>query len=303
MGLKAAYEAIMFERDFEESARIAHIQSELPDLCQKVEKELGQSLPVHDKQVKLSVANLIYAGGEARKSVPAIAFSLPNNEGVIEEVGSRQVILRNVMQAKFKLVAHKITNRVLKNPINNEKRASRDFFWHTLFHEISHSIGPQRLVIGGENTTVNRRLKQYHSLLEEAKADTLGACLCLTAQKESDANTFLRGYVARLIRSSRFGQNEAHGGANIVQFNYLLREGAITVDGRTRKIAVNVARTRDTIFKLAAALIDIQARGDFAAARNTVTQHGGQTQELRAVAESIEDLPTDIRIRYLDWVS
>lgn len=302
-GLKAAYEAILFERDLEESARILHLQSELAHLCKLMEPELGLSLDVEHTNMKLSIANLLYAGGDARKAVPAIAFSLPNDERVIEEVGSRQIILKNVLEAKFSFVAQKITNRLLQERIQDEKTALRNFIDHTIFHEISHSIGPKRIVIGSEETTVNRCLRQYHSVLEEAKADALGACLALTGPRETDQDLFLSGYVGQFIRSIRFGIEDAHGGANAIQFNYLLKQCGFRIEDSTRTISIDSSRARQAIFNLAAEIIAIQERGDFKAARQFVSDHCVVSQPIERLINAVSDLPIDIRIRYLDWGS
>jgi len=298
MGLKASYEAIMFERDFDESARIMHAQRELVQLCKQVERELGLALSVQNTRVKLSVANLIYAGGEARKSVPAIAFSLPNDERVIEEVGSRQVILKNVIKAKFDLVAQKISAQLLEEPLEDEAAAFRDFFDHTLFHEIAHSLGPQRITINGEATTVNRSLRQYHSVLEEAKADALGACL---AFRDLNISFFIRGYLGNAVRSVRFGLDQAHGGASAIQLNYFLQERAFTVDPQTGKISIDETLARQAIFELAAKILRIQEAGNFDEAREFVARYCVVSPEIELLLERVKNLPIDIRIRYLDW--
>src|ERR1041384_3201251 len=108
MGLKAAYEGILLKRNFEESARVRHFQDELPNLCTALERQLNRSLPVDERRVRISIADLVYAGGDAHTAIPAIAFNLPNDERIIEEVGARQVILRNVLEAKFRLVGWEI---------------------------------------------------------------------------------------------------------------------------------------------------------------------------------------------------
>src|SRR5204863_5521150 len=99
MGLKAAYEAFLLKRDFEDSAKVQHYQHELPKMCALLERRLNRSLTVDQNRVRISVADLAYAGGDAHKAIPAIAFALPNDERTIEEVGARQVILRNVLKA------------------------------------------------------------------------------------------------------------------------------------------------------------------------------------------------------------
>src|SRR3546814_17051272 len=45
----------------------------------------------------------------------------------------------------------------------------------TLFHELSHSLGPGTITVDGRQTTVNDELKEQASAIEEGKADVSGA--------------------------------------------------------------------------------------------------------------------------------
>jgi hypothetical protein len=300
LGLKASYEAVLFEPDREATDRFQQTQHQLVSLCRDVERELGRAINIQDSRVKLTIADLVYGGGEARSEVPAIAFSLPNDERVIEEVGSRQVILKNIIEAKFNLVAHKLANELLAEPVDYDV-SFRNFFEHTVFHEISHSLGPQRIMVNGEPSTVNRSLKQLHSVLEEAKADALGACLALSAVPDLDERLFLNNFVGNFVRSIRFGLDQAHGGANAIQFNYLLRERAFRVDDNTGRLWINEARTREAVFKLTAAILDIQERGDFTGASAFMKQFCRTTPELARLLKRVEAFPIDIRLRFLNW--
>ena len=297
IGLKAAYEALLLKRDFQETAKVQHFQHELADMCASLQPEIGRPLPVGGQHVKMSVADLAYAAGDAHKAIPAIAFNLPNDERVIEELGARQVILRNVLEAKFQLVGWKILKRVLQNPPQDKDSAFNRFFTFTLFHEIAHSVGPHRIIKDGEHTTVNRCLRQHYTVLEEAKADTLGACLTVTAL-ESDAAMFLQTYVGSLLRPIRFGVGDAHGGSNIIQFNYLLYHRAINVNAAAGKLTIDPGAVRATLYKLVADILKIQEGGDFTAADHMISTFRGIGTDLRALIQSTEDLPIDIRIRF-----
>jgi hypothetical protein len=297
MGLKASFEAVLFERDEAQSRRLYDFQHQLPSLCKPIERDLGFSLEVEETNVKLSVGNLIYAGGEARNVVPAIAFSLPNDERVISEVGSRQVILSNVLKAKFALVAQPLAETVLFDHHQQGEISFQEFLNHTIFHEISHAIGPKRITVNGRNTTVNRCLRQYHWVLEEAKADLLGACLTLTATKNIDPISFLTGFIGQFIRSIRFGLSDAHGGANAIQFNYFLQEGAFTVD-EMAKIHVNSDRAQETLLALTHKILSLQKRGDLNEARQFVKEFCFISPAISKLQDAVKDSPIDVRIRY-----
>ena len=112
MGLKSSYEARVLWRDFAESEKIQHFQREIPSLCKTLGPYLSKMLVMSDSRLELSVADILYAGGFARKGIPAIALTLPNDEKVIEEVGSRQIILKNILEAKFNNVAWPVINQM-----------------------------------------------------------------------------------------------------------------------------------------------------------------------------------------------
>jgi hypothetical protein len=141
-------------------------------------------------------------------------------------------------------------------------------------------------------------LKQYHSVLEEAKADTLAACFVLHTSENSNAKAFLDTYVPGFMRAIRFGLASAHGGANAIQFNFLLREGAIAIHPQSGRVLINEQKARKSLIQLVSTIIGIQQCGDFEAARRFVDAFCVMTSEIRQLADSVADLPIDIRIRY-----
>ena len=273
-------------------------QRDLGAICKSLGRRLGTKLAVEESRIEISVADLLYAGGDGRKGIPSIAFNLPNDERITEEVGARQVILQNILDAKFRAVVTPIQNCILARPTEDEEIAFRSFLNHTLFHEVSHSIGPHRIIDDTEATTVNRALRQHHSVLEEAKADTLAACFMLDCGNGFGHRSFLESYVAGFLRSIRFGLTSAHGGANAIQFNYLLREGAISLDRRVGKLSLDHDRTNKAVAQLASKIIHIQEGGNFEAAEKFVNTFCRMTSELTDLVQLVSNLPIDIRVDY-----
>lgn len=297
LGIKAAYEAMLLSRDFAASDKVRNVNSELGGLSRELEKELQIQIGIEESKVDISVATLIYTGGEARSAIPAIAFNLPNDERVTEEVGARQVILQNVLEAKFRAVAWPIMQRVFREPLEDENGAFLHFFNHTLYHEISHSLGPHRITVNGENTTVNTCLQQYHTVLEEVKADVLGACLNLALSAKSSQSALIDVTVAGFIRAARFGFDQAHGGANAIQFNYLLEQDAIRMEANGC-LAVRHDRARSALFKLASEVLRIQERGSFEDAERFVARYRVLSPEIAGLLQNVSSVPIDIRITY-----
>ena len=135
-------------------------------------------------------------------------------------------------------------------------------------------------------------------MLEEAKADALGACILLSASDNQNRQVFLDLFVAGFLRSIRYGQSHAHGGANIIQFNYLLKEGAFDIDSDSGKMCVNHDVAHRAILKLATEIIRIQERGDFDLGKRFFESFCIQNQLIERLLRDLEDIPVDIRIKY-----
>jgi hypothetical protein len=138
-----------------------------------------------------------------------------------------------------------------------------------VFHEVAHGLGIKRTVNG--RGYVREALQETSSALEEGKADVLGLYLVtkLLERGELTTTTLMDHcvtFVAGIVRSVRFGAADAHGLANMIQFNALLAEGAIGRDaaGRWR---VDAAHMGTAIEKLAARILTVQGDGDIEAAR------------------------------------
>lgn len=297
LGLKAAYQAILTLRDEAESKRIQHYESEIAQIAQVLQSMLGVPLEFAGTRIAISISKLVYTGGYARKGTPAIGFTLPNDAGTVEEAGSRQVILSNVLEAKFAATVWPIAERALASRVNDPETASRHFVMHTIFHEISHAVGPRAIEIDGVETSVNRALRQYHSPLEEAKADLLAASMLEQLLDGQEREAFLRTYVVGLLRPLRFGLSSAHGAANAIQFNYLLERGAIRVD-RSDKVDLDPRRVPGALRDLLAQIVSTQIVGDFGAARGLVGRYRTIEGPLAALLRDIEAVPIDVRLQF-----
>ncbi|MBN1282653.1 MAG: peptidase [Proteobacteria bacterium] len=301
-GYKAAFEAFVTRVDPKESRRLAKVVRYLD--------ELEANLPIEDRHKgrgrslssPIVVAQLIYSAGDTRAGVQTLAFNLPNDERVRRQEGSKKVMLKNVQRAKYEKILLPIAGRVM----SGRDAAGVDFeafFAHTLLHEVSHGIGPGEIEIAGEKTTVNKALSDLYSLIEECKADTLGLynAIYLAAKglyPEGFIDSVWPTYLAGIFRSVRFGIGEAHGGANAMQFNYLVSKGAIRHDRRSGLFSIDRSKIESAVRDLASELLVIEATGDYAAAKKFVDRHRRMPAEMRAAIARLSDVPVDIRPRY-----
>ncbi len=314
-GYKAAFECFLTIRDDEASKKLKVFESWLD----KMEK----NLPIADerknfergKSSPMVVVDILLTAGDTRAGVQTIAFNLPNDERVREKKGSKKVMLRNIMKAKFDRILTPIAKRVMAPELVPFVNFDA-FFAHTLVHEISHGLGPGNIEVEGQKTSVNLALKEFYSHLEEAKADTLGlynafylidqgvleipqrdaegkAIPKKMLSKEEARKVFIVTFVASIFRSTRFGTHEAHGKGNLVIFNYLLGKKALAFDAAglvTYDDALFVQAVKD----LAGDILNIQAEGSYEKCKAFLETHGTVGEGMAKALERLVALPVDI---------
>jgi len=136
-------------------------------------------------------------------------------------------------QAKYEAILVPIAERVML-PEHVARVEREDYFDFVLHHELSHGLGPGKLVIDGRETEVRLELRDLYSALEEAKADVLGMYnIYLLIDKgvlpASKGENLSWTVVPGLFRSARFGVTEAHGLGVVCQFNFLAEKGALSI--------------------------------------------------------------------------
>jgi hypothetical protein len=298
---KAAFEAFITLRDDAETAKLQsfskHLQSledALPIDPKYRNAKLGELAPIR-------VVNVVMTAGDGNRGVQTAAFNLPNDERVVREKGSKRVMLKNVQDAKFRMVLLPIAKVALTGA--DQKRVSFDaFFTHILMHELMHGLGPHNITVGGNATTVRQQLKETYSTIEEAKADVSGlwALAQLVHQKAIDpalGRTMYTTFLASAFRSIRFGINEAHGRGIAIQMNYLLDHGAFRVN-RDGTFAVDDATMVEAVTALTRDIMTLQAEGSYEKAKALIDKLGVVRPQVKTVLDKLTSVPVDIEPRF-----
>ena len=301
-GYKAAFEAFITLRNPDESAAVARYKEHLRDM--------EANLPVPDsyKNFKrgfaspIAVADQIHGGGDNVPGVQTIAFNLPNDERVREAKGAKKVLLRNVLETKFDLILAPMAQQVLV-PEQAALLKRRYMSLETLFHELSHSLGPGTIVKDGRETTVNIELKELYSPIEEGKADVMGAynILYLMDRGElpaAERNDFLATYFVGLFRAMRFGIDEAHGRGAAYQYGYFKDKGAFSVDPGSGLYRLDFAKLESAIRDLVHDIVVLQGDGDYAAAGAFLDRYAHIDDAVEAVKSRLGEVPVDIQPVY-----
>jgi hypothetical protein len=297
-GYKAAFEAYITIRDDKEtealrhfSARLQDVENSLPIDPQYRNPKLGAAAPIR-------VVNEVIATGDGAHGVRTAAFNLPNDERVVNEKGSKRVMLKNIQEAKFDAILKPVAARVLARGGVNALSFDA-FFTHILAHELSHGIGPHQIEVAGRATTPRQELKEVYSAIEEAKADITGLYMVqylydhgLAHGPDAERQLYTT-FLASAFRTLRFGLTEAHGKGMALQFNYLMDRGAFSVDG-SGAFAVDMARVKPAVRELTHDLLMIEAHGDLAGAKRMLDTLGVVRPPLQRVLDGLKNLPTDI---------
>jgi hypothetical protein len=185
---------------------------------------------------------------------------------------------------------------------------------NVMMHEISHGIGPAYSRTKNGQNEINAAIGPIFSALEEAKADITGMfgvkwLVDKGVLPKERLNQFYASYVAGTFRSVRFGVGEAHGRAQMMEFNYLAEKGAIrSVHSKpvTRSTSKNASlktsvryeivyeKMPDAIASLCKELLEIEATGDRTRAEQWFAKYDKMPDELRHALAAASDVPVDV---------
>ena len=297
---KAAFEAFIAVRDAAETDRLAAFSSHLQPLEDALPIEARYRNPRVGSLAPIRVVNVIFTAGDANRGVQTAAFNLPNDERVLREKGSKSVMLKNVQEAKFRMVLEPIAGEALTAAARREVSFDA-FFTHILLHELMHGLGPHDITPGGQPTTVRRALRETYSAIEEAKADVAGLwglqrLVDLGHVSQRIGAAMFPTFLASMFRSLRFGITEAHGRGVAIQLNSFIDAGAVRViDDRFEPVA---ERMRHAITTLTGQIMTLQAEGNRPAAAAMIERLGVIRPEVQRVLDRLDHIPVDIEPRF-----
>lgn len=295
---KTAFEAYILIKNHKETKFYNQFIKYLP--------KLQKSLPVQNKYKKeipgkgsdIGVYNAIYYAGDCNAAGKTIAINLPNDPKVQLKKGSRKLMLKNVMEAKFNLIVKPISEVVI-DPSQASLVTFNAFFQNTMFHEVAHGLGIKNTI--NKKGAVREALKEQYSGIEENKADILGLYMIgeLVKLKALPKKALMENYVtftAGIFRSVRFGASSSHGKANMATFNYFVESGAISRNDKTGYYTINEHAMKQAIKNISHEILVIQGNGDYESALKRATEKGIVSATLKKDLKRIDSkrIPRDL---------
>jgi Peptidase family M49 len=298
LGIKTSYGAAVMIRNEAESAKLATFMKYVPDIQEALPVATEDKPSLQGHSTPMEVMGAPFRGGDLRHGYQAVADNLPNDPRIHQEKGTKKLFFKNFMDARVNYVVLPIGKLLMRD--DQAALASMEgYLTVVLMHEISHGLGPAYARTSAGKADIRQSIGPAYSGLEEAKADIVGLFgLNWLIEKgvlpKDKAAEYYASYVAGIFRTVRFGVAEAHGRAEMMEFNYLSEQGAITRDAKTGRYAIDYAKMPGAIASLAKELLEIEATGDRNRAEQWFQKYGTMPAELKSSLANVKDVPVDI---------
>jgi hypothetical protein len=296
LGVKTSYGASILIRNDAESGNLAKYQQWVPEIQDALPLPAADRPSVRGHVTPMEVMDAPFRAGDLRHGYQAVADNLPNDPRIHQEKGTKKIFFKNFMDARVKEVILPLAARVMDAA--QARRASSDgYLASTVMHEIAHGLGPAFVRRNGGQVDIREAIGGAYSGLEEAKADVVGMfalkwLIDRGALPKERLEEYYASYLAGIFRTVRFGTGEAHGRAEMMEFNFLSEQGAIVqAGGRYR---VEYAKMPSAIERLAKELLEQEAAGDRGRAEAWFSKYDRMPPGLTQALAAATDVPIDI---------
>jgi hypothetical protein len=296
LGVKTSYGAAVLIRDETDSRKLALFQRWVPELQEALPLAAADRPSVRGHVTPMEVMDAPYRGGDLRHGYQAVADNLPNDPRIHQEKGTKKIFFKNFMDARVREVILPLAAKVMDPAQARQASADGQLTW-VIMHEISHGLGPAFARRNGQTIDIREAMGGLFSGLEEAKADVVGIhglkwLVDKGVLPQARLEEYYASYVSSIFRTIRFGTGEAHGRAEMMEFNYLRERGAIThLAGRYR---VEYAKMAPALADLAKELLEQEATGDRDRAAAWFAKYDKMPADLVAALAAARDVPIDV---------
>ena len=301
LGVKGSYGAAVMVRNESESKKLELFQKYVPEIQDALPLAAEDRPSKHGLETPMEVMDTPFRAGDLIHGYQAVADNLPNDPRVHEQKGSKKLFFKNFMDARVNYVVLPVARKLME-PEQAAKVSGEGYLLTTIMHEICHGLGPAFARTSSDQSAgkvdIREAIGPGFSSLEEAKADVTGM-FALKWLVDHDAlpkeklEEYYASYVGGVFRTVRFGTAEAHGQAEMMEFNYLSERGAIRRNARGL-YAVDDEKMPGALADLAKELLEIEATGNRSRAENWFKKYGTMPEELKASLKAASDVPVDI---------
>jgi hypothetical protein len=297
LGVKATYGAAVMIRNVEESRKLEMFQKYVADIQDALPLAPEDRPSKRGLETPMEVMDTPFRAGDLTHGYQAVADNLPNDPRVHEQKGSKKLFFKNFMDARVTYVILPVAKHLIL-PAQAAKASGEGYLLGTIMHEIAHGLGPAFARTSAGKVGIRESIGPIFSGLEEAKADVVGLfglrwLVDHGVLPKNKLEEYYASYVAGIFRTVRFGIAEAHGQAEMMEFNYLSDRGAVKRQSSGR-YTIDYECMPGVMNDLAKELLEIEATGDRTRAETWFKKYGSMPTELRASLKSAANVPVDV---------
>ena len=297
LGVKGSFGGAVLIRNEAESRKLALFQKYVADVQDVLPLAAEDRPSKHGLETPMEVMDAPYRVGDLRHGYQAVADNLPNDARVHEQKGSKKIFFKNFMDARVDYVILPLAQYIML-PEQAAKASAEGYLLGTIMHEMAHGLGPAYARTANGKVSIRESIGPAYSGLEEAKADVVGMFgLKLLVDRDvlpkEKLEEYYASYLAGIFRTIRFGVAEAHGQAEMMEFNYLSERGAVKRQS-SGKYAIDYAAMPGAIADLAKELLEIEATGDRGRAESWFKKYDVMPAELQVALKAASQVPVDV---------
>src|ERR1700751_2825444 len=238
LGVKGSYGAAVLVRNAEETKRMAMFEQYVPEIQDSLPLAPEDRPSKRGLETPMEVMDAPFRAGDLTHGYQAVADNLPNDPRVHEQKGTKKIFFKNFMDARVNYVIIPVARQMLRSD-QAAKVSGEGYLLGTIMHEIPHGLGPAFARTGSGKMSIRESVGPIYGGLEEAKADVTGMfglkwLVDRGALPQAKLEEVYASDVGGMFRTVRFGVAEAHGQAEMMEFNYLNSRGAVTRDASGR---------------------------------------------------------------------
>ena len=234
LGVKTSYGASVLIRNEEESRKLAVYQKYVPDMQDALPLDAADRPSKRGHLTPMEVMDAPYRARRSAARLPGCRRQSAQRSAIHQEKGTKKIFFKNFMDARVNYVILPIARNVDACRRRRRKRPAKAIWPARLLHEICARPGPAFCAprTASRSTSAKRSVRVLGTRrsqggrgghVRSGMADGPGRAAARTRAEE-----YYASYVAGIFRTLRFGTGEAHGRAEMMEFNYLLESRALS---------------------------------------------------------------------------
>jgi hypothetical protein len=210
------------------------------------------------------------------------ATILPNEAYLARRYGRTILLRANIMRSPELFETVNASWAAAVAPAFARHLTANSNFHRTLWHEVGHYLGVDRTADGRD---LDVALGSTANLIEEMKADLVSLFAGPELRRrgyftDDQLRSHRASGIYRTLQNNRPRRDQPYQTMQLMQFNWFLDKGVLTFDKAGQRLGIEYDRYQDAVAGLLREVLDVQSRGEEAAANTFVERWTAWDEEL-----------------------